>query len=172
MQHRAGHGYEDDDHLSARDEVRGAVDRSVRRSRRGGGRRAWRAGRATFAVLSLTHNYKVIAREAPRAEMQASVGGPWPRSRRDPRDEKCSLRDRTLHLSSEQCVGDVVDGSDDELPISNSSWHTARIPTGGEGTLRWGGDKHRGVTDSDGAIHRAAGGRPAAPAAQDSQDTR
>ena len=33
------------------------------------------AGRATFAVLSLTHNYKVIiAREAPRAEMQASVG--------------------------------------------------------------------------------------------------
>ena len=32
------------------------------------------AGRATFAVLSLTHNYKVIAREAPRAEMQAWVG--------------------------------------------------------------------------------------------------
>ena len=33
-----------------------------------------RAGRATFAVLSLTHNYKVIAREVPRAEMQACMG--------------------------------------------------------------------------------------------------
>ena len=51
-----------------------STDPQVRRSRRDGGRRAWRAGRATFAVLSLTHNYKVIAREVPRAEMQASIG--------------------------------------------------------------------------------------------------
>ena len=49
-----------------------STDPQVRRSRRDGGRRAWRAGRATFAVLSLTHNYKVIA--APRAEMHAWIG--------------------------------------------------------------------------------------------------
>ena len=51
-----------------------STDPQVRRSGRSGGRRAWRAGRATFAVLSLTHNYKVIASEAPRAEMHASIG--------------------------------------------------------------------------------------------------
>ena len=76
MRHRAGDGHEDDDHLSARDEVRGAVDRSVRRSRRDGGRRASRAGRATFAVLSLTHNYKVIiAREAGAMVESISING-------------------------------------------------------------------------------------------------
>mgnify|MGYP004101754265 CR=1 FL=1 len=51
-----------------------STDPQVRRSRRDGGRRAWRADRATFAVLSLTHNYKVIASEAPRAEMHAWIG--------------------------------------------------------------------------------------------------